>query len=287
MKPGAKVLVGLCLAGLILQPMPGWTQKTPEELYKETLAACAVSAKTRPSVEMIKEKVDKACDLLRKEGEAAFPKFKGTNSEFIFCGTYIWVHDLKGIMRLEPAIPMMEGVGLIDGKDEHNKRPFFEMNKVAKEKGAGWMDYWWPKPGESTPSRNLYYIKLCRVGGEDMVVGSGAYDLPDNQIDKFLQAQKKSNELAKETETAAAQHEPAVAIPKTASQLLEPKPAASPVRYVGSITSNKYHYPDCRWAKRILPEKVLCFRSVVEAKEKGYIRCPVCMPPLTDKPSSE
>ena len=202
MRPGAKVLVGFCLAGLVLQPMPGRTQKTPEELHKETLAACALSAKTRPSFEMIKEKVDKACNLLGKEGKAAFPKFKGKNSDFIFCGTYIWVHDLNGVMRMDPATPQMEGMKLIDVKDGHDKRPFFEMNKVAKEKGAGWVDYWWPKPGAPTPSRKVSYIKLCQVDGEDMVVGAGVYDLPDNQIDKLLLAQKTSMEVAKETEAA-------------------------------------------------------------------------------------
>ena len=54
---------------------------------------------------MIREKVDKACDLLTKEGKRAFPKFKGQNSEFIFCGTYIWVHDLQGVMRWSPPSP--------------------------------------------------------------------------------------------------------------------------------------------------------------------------------------
>lgn len=202
MRPGAKVLVAFCLAGLVLKPMPGRTQKTPEELHKETLAACALSAKTRPSFEMIKEKVDKACNLLGKEGKAAFPKFKGKNSDFIFCGTYIWVHDLNGVMRMDPATPQMEGMKLIDVKDSHNKRPFFEMNKVAKGKGAGWVDYWWPKPGAPTPSRKISYIKLCQVDGEDMVVGAGVYDIPDNQIDKFLLTQKTSMEVAKETEAA-------------------------------------------------------------------------------------
>ena len=286
MNPGAKFLAVFCLVGLGFRPITVLAQKTTEELHKETLAACALSAKTLPSFEMIKEKVDKACNLLRKEGKAAFPKFKGKNSDFIFCGTYIWVHDLNGVMRMDPATPQMEGMKLIDVKDGHDKRPFFEMNKVAKEKGAGWVDYWWPKPGAPTPSRKVSYIKLCQVEGEDMVVGAGIYDLPDTQNDVLFLAQKTSNELAKETGTAAVKPEPAVANPKTASQLGE-NPAASLVKYVGSITSNKYHYPDCKWAKRILPRKVLAFRSVEEAKGKGYIRCPFCKPPLTDNPSSK
>jgi hypothetical protein len=56
------------------------------------------------------------------------------------------------------------------------------------------------------------------------------------------------------------------------------------VKYVGSITSNKYHYPDCKWAKAIQPEKLIGFSSVKEAREKGYIPCPVCRPPVEDKP---
>jgi hypothetical protein len=58
------------------------------------------------------------------------------------------------------------------------------------------------------------------------------------------------------------------------------------VTYVGSITSNKYHYPDCKWAKTIIPRKVRVFHSVAEAQKAGYIRCPACQPPLTDEPHS-
>jgi hypothetical protein len=60
-----------------------------------------------------------------------------------------------------------------------------------------------------------------------------------------------------------------------------------PVKYVGSRTSNKYHYPGCRWAKMISPERLLGFKSVEQAKEAGYIRCPYCKPPLMDNPGSE
>jgi methyl-accepting chemotaxis protein len=202
MKPEAKVLLGFWLAGLVLYPVAVRSQGTAAEMSKETLAACVASAKARPSFEMIKEKVNKACALLEKEGKAAFPKFKGKNSEFIFCGTYIWVNDLHGVMRLEPINPMMEGMNLSDVKDGHDKRPFFEINRLAQKKGAGWLDFWWPKPGTLTPSRKVSYIKLCKIDGEDMVVGAGIYDLPGWQIDKFLEAQESSIELAKETEAA-------------------------------------------------------------------------------------
>lgn len=57
-------------------------------------------------------------------------------------------------------------------------------------------------------------------------------------------------------------------------------PAAVPAdKLVGSKTSNKYHHPDCRWAKTISPRKLVTFGSVEEARGQGYIPCPACIPP--------
>jgi hypothetical protein len=63
-----------------------------------------------------------------------------------------------------------------------------------------------------------------------------------------------------------------------------PKEKVAPVKYVGSKTSNKYHYPYCKWVKLIKPERLLTFSSVREAKDSGnYVRCPTCRPPFTDE----
>lgn len=50
-------------------------------------------------------------------------------------------------------------------------------------------------------------------------------------------------------------------------------------KYVGSINSNVYHYPDCRFAKQINPENEIWFSSVEGAISKGYRPCEVCHPP--------
>lgn len=56
------------------------------------------------------------------------------------------------------------------------------------------------------------------------------------------------------------------------------------VEYVGSRTSNKYHYRSCKWTKFIIPSKERVFHSVAEARKAGYVPCPTCNPPLTDEP---
>jgi hypothetical protein len=57
----------------------------------------------------------------------------------------------------------------------------------------------------------------------------------------------------------------------------------APVKFVGSITSNRYHNPDCKWAAQIRPDKLRTFSSVKEAREMGYIPCPTCKPPESDE----
>lgn len=48
--------------------------------------------------------------------------------------------------------------------------------------------------------------------------------------------------------------------------------------YVGSKTSDKYHRPDCKSAKKIKPENRITFSDVWEAREAGYSPCKVCNP---------
>jgi cytochrome c len=161
-----------------------------EKLAKESEDACAASAKDKPTPEMIIKKVDEACKLLEKEGKASFPKFKGKDSQYIFAGTYIWIHDMEGVMQMHPVKYKMEGKHLIGLKDVNGKLFFTEMNKIAREKGSGWVDYMWPKPGEKDPSKKVSYVKLCKIDGVDMVVGCGVYDLSDEVVKKLVSGEK-------------------------------------------------------------------------------------------------
>jgi hypothetical protein len=47
---------------------------------------------------------------------------------------------------------------------------------------------------------------------------------------------------------------------------------------VGSISSRKYHLPDCRYAQKIKPENLVTFSNSEEAEREGYLPCKVCNP---------
>lgn len=49
--------------------------------------------------------------------------------------------------------------------------------------------------------------------------------------------------------------------------------------FVGSIKSDKYHYPSCSAAKRIKPENEIWFSSSTDARAHGYVPCKICNPP--------
>ncbi len=55
-------------------------------------------------------------------------------------------------------------------------------------------------------------------------------------------------------------------------------PAQSTGVYVGSIKSDKYHYPSCTYAHKILAENQIWFASEAEALAAGYVPCGVCKP---------
>lgn len=96
-----------------------------------------------------------------------------------------------------------------------------------------------------------------------------------------------SQDTAQSTPAASESQEssgsaPAVVTPpaSTPATQPEPEPAPAPTEqktgYVGSIDSDKYHNPGCRWAKKILPENEIWFATKEEAQAAGYLPCGTC-----------
>ena len=123
----------------------------------------------------IEELVNNAVALVDGKGKEAFVQFRKKESEWFADETYIFVSDMKGTNIVHPSQPELEGKNTIDLKDVNGKAFIQEMIEVAKTKGSGWVDYMWPKPGETEPSKKLSYIKTVKVGDETFIIGSGVY----------------------------------------------------------------------------------------------------------------
>jgi methyl-accepting chemotaxis protein len=86
---------------------------------------------------------------------------------------YFWINDMAPRMVMHPIKPEMNGTDLSTYKDPNGKRIFVEFAETVRSQGAGYVDYFWPKPGADAPQP-----KISRVVGFapwGWVIGSGVY----------------------------------------------------------------------------------------------------------------
>ncbi|MBN2332368.1 MAG: cache domain-containing protein [Deltaproteobacteria bacterium] len=86
---------------------------------------------------------------------------------------YFWINDLGPTMVMHPINPTLNGKDLSQMKDPHGTYLFNEFVRVAKQDGAGFVEYFWPKPGHDEPVKKISYVKLYPKWG--WIVGTGLY----------------------------------------------------------------------------------------------------------------
>ncbi len=98
---------------------------------------------------------------------------------------YFWINDLEPRMVMHPMKAEMDGKSLAEEKDSHGKRQFVAMADVCRKDGAGFVDYYWPKPGSSQPVPKISYVKQVPEWG--WIIGSGIYiDDVGKEINQIL-----------------------------------------------------------------------------------------------------
>jgi methyl-accepting chemotaxis protein len=105
--------------------------------------------------------------LAQKNAAARISKLRYGNND------YFWINDLAPRMIMHPAKPELNGQDLADIKDPNGKHLFVEFANVVKSKGAGFVEYQWPKPGKDAPQPKLSYVMGFEPWG--WVIGTGVY----------------------------------------------------------------------------------------------------------------
>ncbi len=141
------------------------------------MAGCANSQQPPRSEEAkrIEVMVDKAAALVERQGKAAFSEFRKRDGEWWFGNTYLFAYDQDLNVLLNPAFPQREGTNPRGEKDANGMAFHDEFLRVARAQGAGWVDYMFPKPGETQPSRKWSYVKAVNIDGTLGIIGAGFY----------------------------------------------------------------------------------------------------------------
>ena len=117
----------------------------------------------------------RAVGEIERRGSAAFPVFYDPTGPYLAKDAYIWVNDLDGVELVNPAFRSLEGQTLLYRTDAGGKYIYREMIRLIEVHGYGWVDYAWPRPGESVPSRKSAYVHAAKLGDQVVVVGCGVY----------------------------------------------------------------------------------------------------------------
>jgi len=119
--------------------------------------------------------VDDAINLMKKDVNKAFGILKDRTSEFVYKDSYVFVLDTTFTLLVDPPFPKLEGTNVYHYKDIYGKYIFREFMKVAREKGSGWVDYMWPRPGETKQSQKSSFVKKAVINNKFYLVGTGIY----------------------------------------------------------------------------------------------------------------
>ena len=95
---------------------------------------------------------------------------------------YFWINDLYPRMIMHPFKPELDGQDLSALKDPKGKKLFVAFVETCQRDGSGFVDYYWPKPGEKKPVPKISYVKLFPEWG--WIIGTGVYLNDLNSIEE-------------------------------------------------------------------------------------------------------
>lgn len=173
------VTIVICISSIFLYIYPKVKQRFIQDKYQKTREV----VETAWGILDFCEKQVEAKKLSPAEGkQLAIDEIKNLRYGK---DEYFWIIDMVPRMVMHPIIPSLDGKDMSHVKDPTGKILNVEMVNVVKKKGAGFVEYEWPKPGSTKPVPKVAYVKGFAKWG--WIVCSGIYlDDMYAQINRLL-----------------------------------------------------------------------------------------------------
>jgi signal transduction histidine kinase len=145
-------------------------------LFVAPLAQAQDAPPTSADAKRIETLVNQAAALIKAQGkQAAFAQFRTRDSKWWYGSTYLFAYDENLNVLLNPAFPKREGTNVHGQTDANGKPMHDDFLKVVRAHGSGWVDYVFPKPGETKPSQKWTFVKAVDFDGTPGLIGAGFY----------------------------------------------------------------------------------------------------------------
>lgn len=151
-----KIFVAICVLFMFATAAHSGESATPQEIFENVLKGMVV------------------LEELGEEGLAAFNDPKG---EFVWKDTYVQVYNCEAQKIVGHINPKLLGWTTEKFATLQDKKGNFICKNIceaSKNPNGGWVEYWWPKAGETEPSRKITFV--VQVPGQPYQVSAGIYD---------------------------------------------------------------------------------------------------------------
>lgn len=158
--------------------IPRWKSSYVQSVESPTGQTYIVGCGTytdRMERDFVVDIVHHAAGQIEIRGKAAYDLFHDPSGPFLAKDAYVFVIDPQGTDVVNPAFRNLEGRNLRDVQDALGKFLIRDMFSVVQTNGSGWVDYMWPKPGESVPTQKSAYVMKVRLDDSWVMVGCGVY----------------------------------------------------------------------------------------------------------------
>jgi signal transduction histidine kinase len=129
----------------------------------------------KPNKFFVEDTVDRAVARIEAQGDEAFAALRNKLGPFVYRDTYVFVFNNDGTELVNPQFSELVGKDVFDVKDSTGKSPAKEMVEALAKTNSAWVEYQWPKPAQTEPSKKSAYVRKIDLDGRTLYVGAGLY----------------------------------------------------------------------------------------------------------------
>lgn len=125
----------------------------------------------------IYDMVLKGATVLESLGEEGLQAFNDPKGEFVWKDTYVQVYNCEARQVVGHPNAKLLAMTPEDWWNVQDKKGTYLTRllcEASKDPNGRWVEYWWPKPGETEASRKITFI--IQVPGHPYQVSAGIYD---------------------------------------------------------------------------------------------------------------